>query len=252
MSTTADITNTDITPISFSHIMYWHLSAYWVATMSFLALDYYWYSNGISKYKFSISADGRPFAPTRMIYKAIVVAICNQIVATPFIYYITEYCIDQSWQLSLYDIYYSPLYFLLYVLLADQWFYWTHRTLHMNRFLYKHIHSIHHQWVFPMAIRAIYAHPVEHVIGNVGSLMIGPLCFPINGALLCLWVTSATLNSVLAHSGTKIYMLTDEAHDMHHRVLLCNFGVMGLCDRLFGTHRTARIRPEEVYNQSHT
>ena len=215
------------------NVMYCHVSAYWIPALLLLASDYCY--TDITRYKY-LNA-GRKLPTAKMIYKTITVVVCNQIIATPIIYYITPRCIDTSWQLSLNDILYTPIYFIVYTYLADIWFYFTHLTLHRNRFLYKHIHSIHHQWLFPMGICAIYAHPLEHIVSNIGSVIIGPVILPINSTLFCLWIILTTLNTVISHSGSYIYMLNNETHDLHHRIMSGNFGVRGFCDKLFGTYR---------------
>lgn len=42
---------------------------------------------------------------------------------------------------------------------AHQYFF--HRLFHVNKFLYKHVHSHHHRLYVPYAFGALYNHPVE-------------------------------------------------------------------------------------------
>ena len=50
------------------------------------------------------------------------------------------------------------------VFVLDAWEYWIHRWMHVNKFLYKYIHSLHHRLYVPYAFGALYNHPVEGLI----------------------------------------------------------------------------------------
>lgn len=56
------------------------------------------------------------------------------------------------------------------VFVLDAWEYWIHRLMHVNKFLYKHLHSRHHRLYVPYAFGALYNHPLEGLIlDTVGS-----------------------------------------------------------------------------------
>jgi len=50
------------------------------------------------------------------------------------------------------------------VFVLDAWEYWIHRLMHVNKFLYRHIHSLHHRLYVPYAFGALYNHPLEGLI----------------------------------------------------------------------------------------
>ena len=50
------------------------------------------------------------------------------------------------------------------VFVLDAWEYWIHRLVHVNKFLYRHIHSRHHRLYVPYAYGALYNHPLEGLI----------------------------------------------------------------------------------------
>lgn len=46
----------------------------------------------------------------------------------------------------------------------DTWQYFLHRSFHKSKFLYRHIHSLHHRLYAPYAFGALYNHPVEGLL----------------------------------------------------------------------------------------
>lgn len=57
-------------------------------------------------------------------------------------------------------------------LIREALFYYSHRLLH-HPSIYKYIHKRHHEWQTPVALVAIYSHPIEHAISNVIPVMAG-------------------------------------------------------------------------------
>lgn len=47
------------------------------------------------------------------------------------------------------------------------------RTLHLSPILYQWIHKRHHQFTAPSSFSAIYAHPIEHLVGNILPVLAG-------------------------------------------------------------------------------
>lgn len=209
-----------------------HVVTYWVSCLLYMTIDLY--RDQLTKIGIGrIVEEARLQQPpsSKKINSAIWVSVANQIIAMPIAMVIVPLCIDNSeWE-------YIVLKLIFYTLIADQWFYWAHRIMHHPR-LYQHIHYIHHQWTYPMAVRTIYAHPLEHVIGNLGSFLIGPLIWNCNSTLLAAWVAIATFNAVSGHSGLSLtYWDVNVKHDLHHRYLNYNYGIMGISDRLYGTRK---------------
>ena len=140
-----------------------------------------------------------------------------------------------------------------YVACADVWFYYTHRLLHAVPSLYQHIHAPHHAHASPTALDSLNAHPLEHLVSNVGSVLCGPcalhaLGLPQFWAGMLLWVAAATWSTCAAHSGVRTccggMVGTHELHDLHHRYLTCNYGIgFYLMDVWHGTLRAASIPP---------
>lgn len=71
-----------------------------------------------------------------------------------------------DWQES-FEVSRVPWYLFLLVaaiLWADAHFYWIHRILHANRWLYKRVHSHHHESFNPDPMSALSFHPVEGML----------------------------------------------------------------------------------------
>ena len=90
------------------------------------------------------------------------------------------------------------------------------RLFHHPR-IYRHIHKIHHEWTAPIGIVAIYAHPLEHLMSNLGPIILGPLVMGSHIATAWMWFALALMTTINTHSGYHLpFMPSPEAHDFHH------------------------------------
>jgi len=142
----------------------------------------------------------------------------------------------------------------------DAWQYFWHRYFHTNRFLYKHIHSVHHRLYVPYACGALYNHPIEGlVLDSVGGL-VAHMASRMTMRQACLLFVISTLKTVDDHCGLRlpwdplqlIFANNADYHDIHHQHfgLKANFSQPFFVhlDSLFGTKMTrddaaARRRP---------
>jgi sterol desaturase/sphingolipid hydroxylase (fatty acid hydroxylase superfamily) len=129
----------------------------------------------------------------------------------------------------------------------DTWIYWQHRVLH-TRWLFRHVHALHHRVANPTAFGAFSQHPVETLMGNVYFILI-VVVVPIHPlAIAC---TGAAMFGValIAHCGYELFprgftrhpvfqwFNTSTHHNMHHRHVRCNYGTWLNCwDRWMGTN----------------
>ncbi|KAJ9599670.1 hypothetical protein L9F63_026482, partial [Diploptera punctata] len=125
----------------------------------------------------------------------------------------------------------------VHILLEEIGFYYSHRLLH-SRYLYRFIHKRHHEWTAPIAVTAIYCHPIEHIFSNLLPPFLGVFIMGSHVATAWLWFSLAILSTLNAHSGYHLpFFPSPEAHDFHHLKIFtwkC-FGVLGVLDRLHGT-----------------
>jgi len=96
----------------------------------------------------------------------------------------------------------------------------------MNKFLYRHLHSVHHRLYVPYAFGALYNHPVEgFVMDTLGSVIAQSVSFMSTRQAILLF-TFATLKTVDDHCGyafpwDPFQMLSgnnSDYHDIHHQV----------------------------------
>lgn len=128
---------------------------------------------------------------------------------------------------------------LVFALVQDTIFYWSHRLLH-TRWLFKHIHSKHHRFRFVRPLVAEYAHPVENTI-NFIAFFAGPCLLGTPWITLQVWIVVRMIETLEAHSGYTFSPISDR-HAFHH--LYATKGVFGSFvspwDWVMGTDREWR------------
>ncbi|MED6143634.1 Methylsterol monooxygenase 2-2 [Stylosanthes scabra] len=144
-----------------------------------------------------------------------------------------------SWKVVLAQI-------IFYFILEDFVFYWGHRVLH-TKWLYKHVHSVHHEYATPFGLTSEYAHPAEILFLGFATI-VGPALTGPHLITLWLWMVLRVLETVEAHCGyhfpwspsnfLPLYGGSD-FHDYHHRLLYTKSGnyssTFTYMDRIFGT-----------------
>jgi methylsterol monooxygenase len=119
--------------------------------------------------------------------------------------------------------------------LSAVWFYASHRFLHRPWWM-KRVHRVHHEFRTASCLAAEYAHPVEMVFGNFGTLAIGVLVVLPDLATLYIYTVLATLTFVGHHSGYAVpWMSWSVHHDWHHYRYKEAFGTFGVLDHVLGT-----------------
>lgn len=162
-------------------------------------------------------------------------------------------CQNQGWtriysQAEDYPLWYLPISVLLYLLVHDSWFYWTHRWMHQPR-LFKIAHAVHHASRPPTAWAAMSFHPWEAL---TGAIVIPALVFmiPIHVGALGVVLSVMTVMGVTNHMGWEIFprivvngplgnwLITATHHQRHHAEYRGNYGLyFRFWDRICGTDK---------------
>lgn len=137
--------------------------------------------------------------------------------------------------------------FVVIILAEDAFFYWAHRTFHHPKLYW--IHKRHHEYNIPIAISALYAHPLEFVFCDSLAFLVGAVFLSyvakIHLITLLVWHCFRILETCEVHCGYEWswsqlsflpWKLNVEKHDFHHSHNVGNFGSeFGFWDSLMGT-----------------
>jgi len=165
--------------------------------------------------------------------KSLKLLFLNMFIIGPILVIISKGALKLNYKMDIENIP-SPINFSLQLLICflanDFMFHFSHKLLHLN-FLYKWIHSVHHQYNNVIGISAEYAHPIEYIIGNVLPTTVGPLLlhmlnFP-NFHIVTIWgFTILGIGATIEqHSGYDFpfspygifpFTFASSYHDYHH------------------------------------
>ena len=128
----------------------------------------------------------------------------------------------------------------------DLWFYGVHRLLH-TRWLFKHVHSVHHRSVDVSPFSSYSFHFVEAIL-LTGWIVPMLLLVPVPMPVLAVVQVVGLLNNLMAHLGYELlprwwartpllrWSNTATFHSLHHTRFNGNYGLFSrVWDRVFGT-----------------
>ncbi|KIJ55569.1 hypothetical protein M422DRAFT_24136 [Sphaerobolus stellatus SS14] len=117
--------------------------------------------------------------------------------------------------------------FIFAIFIIDTWQYFWHRAMHINKWMYKKFHSVHHRLYVPYAFGALYNHPVEgFILDSLGAAAAEALTgMTLRQAGLLFLISS--LKTVDDHCGYALpwdplqFMFGNNAnyHDIHHQAI---------------------------------
>jgi sterol desaturase/sphingolipid hydroxylase (fatty acid hydroxylase superfamily) len=135
---------------------------------------------------------------------------------------------------------------LALVAFNDLWFYAVHRLLH-TRWLFKHVHAVHHRSVDVNPFSSYSFHAVEALLLS-GWIVPLALLTPLPVQVVAVTQLVGLANNVMAHLGYELlpawwlrapllrWTNTATFHSLHHQRVHGNYGLFSrVWDRLFGT-----------------
>jgi sterol desaturase/sphingolipid hydroxylase (fatty acid hydroxylase superfamily) len=161
---------------------------------------------------------------------------------------------------NVYDFFNVFMRIIIVYFLTEVYFYMIHRFVFhgnlpqilpfsndLNNY-FKRLHDIHHEFVLPIPRSAFYAHPIENIICNTGTLMLPLMICPLPYYFTLIWAAIAVFNGIRSHSGNfydikyideiqniHFNRITHNFHDYHHKYRNVEYGTGFFMDRLFGT-----------------
>lgn len=124
---------------------------------------------------------------------------------------------------------------LVWLAAEEVLFFYLHRWMHEDKWMYQKYHKLHHTWTAPISLVAIYCHPVEHLLCNILPLMVGPVLCGSHLVPILVFLFGGQMHTCAVHSG--YWAGNDGMHDEHHNKFTVNYGVLGVMDVLYGTYR---------------
>jgi len=162
---------------------------------------------------------------------------------------VDEYLVEQGYTKVYYTVaeiggfQWYATYMALYFCLVEIGIYWMHRKLHTNKWLYKHIHLMHHKYNKPETLTpwaSIAFHPLDGILQASPYVAVLPI-------VPCHYITHFGLLFFTAIWATYIHDAMDlnldpimgsKFHTVHHTHYIYNYGqVFQACDWFWGTLR---------------
>jgi sphinganine C4-monooxygenase len=109
----------------------------------------------------------------------------------------------------------------------DTWQYFLHRLMHINKFLYKHLHSWHHRLYVPYAFGSLYNHPIEGFVLDTLGALFAEMLTGMSTRQATLLFTFSTFKTVDDHCGynlpfdpLQLFGNNADYHDIHHQACI--------------------------------
>jgi len=150
----------------------------------------------------------------------------------------------------------NPIWLAVFVLLVpaihEVHFFCIHRLIH-TPFLYKYVHSVHHNSINPSPWSSLSMHPLEHLL-YFGEIL-WHLVLPSHPAAMIFNLHAVGYGALNGHIGFEKLEITESthvdshayAHHLHHKYFEVNYGADGIVplDKWFGLWHDGSKEAEE-------
>lgn len=146
------------------------------------------------------------------------------------------------------DWLWAPVSALIYLVIHDAYFYWSHRAMHHPR-LFRAMHLAHHRSRHPTPWAGFSFHPWESII-SAWPLPLATFFIPIHVGTVFFLLIFMTVVSITNHAGWEIlprrlthglfgrHVISATHHDLHHTDYSANYGLyFRFWDRLLKTDK---------------
>lgn len=138
-------------------------------------------------------------------------------------------------------------------------FHILHRSMHpwrttvipdVGKFLYRHVHSLHHKSYNPTAFSGTNMHPIE-ATGYYSAALIPALWGNCHPVFALTSIIDCAIGAWLGHDGFQWPGSGDYFHMLHHRHFDCNYGAVHIpLDWLFGTFAGCKDDVKKVWGRT--
>lgn len=195
---------------------------------------------------------GSRFPPDALIQDCIIKIFTSHFIIGPFVVYyifcpLYEYRgISLRGPIPTFDVWIRD--FIVFALVNDCLFYWTHRFLHIKQ-VYQRFHKQHHEFHTPIGIAAQYAHPVEDLLSNTFPAITGPVLMGSHSLVMWSWICVRVLQGINSHCGYQFEWspfnwvacsVETQRHDFHHSHNQGCYGTV-MWDRMMGTDKEFEV-----------
>ena len=170
--------------------------------------------------------------------------------------------VDPSFEAFKAEVAAAPLFYIAWMLLLTHWrvphFYVIHRVMHPwktanpaldgGKFLYKHVHSVHHKSYNPTAFSGTNMHPVESFLYFSAALIAVP--FDVHPVVPLACIIDCAVGAWLGHDGFQWPGSGDYFHQLHHAHFDCNYGAMHVpIDKWLGTYAGSSADVKKIWKE---
>lgn len=128
------------------------------------------------------------------------------------------------------------LYFCIYLISYDVWYYFFHQLLHTRYFYF--IHKIHHKNIHPKYNDYYTIHFLEFPMQNMG-LLLAMYFYKLQMLQLIYAILFINIRGLMEHDERMVFLVGNR-HLLHHRIPKYNYGAYWL-DYAFGTLYEGRL-----------